>query len=121
MVNKLAVVIIMAAAFILLALPAYASLVPMSWGFPTMVQNNSLTNFESNFAWADENDFTDISFPTATSSCISSMSSFPTITQSSSKTQLASSVKFQNQQQSMTFTYPWISVGFSPVPSMGFL
>ena len=120
MVNKLAVVIIMATAVTLLALPAYASLIPMSWGFPTMVQNNSLTNFESNFAWADENDFTDISFPTTTS-IMGSMSSFPTITQSSSKTQLVSSIKFQNQQQSMTFAYPWISEGFSPVPSMGFL
>ena len=119
MVNKLAVVIIMAMAFILLALPAYASLVPMSWGFPTMVQNNSLTDFESNFAWADENDFTNISFPT-TACGISSMS-FPTITQSNSKTQLVSQVKFMNQQQSSTFAYPWISTGFSPVPSMGFL
>lgn len=119
MVNKLAVVIIMATAVTLLALPAYASLIPMSWGFPTMVQNNSLTNFESNFAWANENDFTDISFPTTTTGFTSS--SFPTITQSSQKTQLVSSVKFQNQQQSMTFAYPWISEGFSPVPSMGFL
>lgn len=120
MVNKLAVVLIIAAAITLPALPAYASLVPMSWGFPTMVTNNSLTNFESNFAWADENEFTDISFPT-TSMCSSSFSSFPTITQSATKTQLISSVKFQNQQQSTYFAYPWISVGFSPVPSMGFL
>jgi hypothetical protein len=118
-VNKLAVVIIMAMAFVPLALPAYASLVPMSWGFPTMVQNNSLTDFESNFAWSDENAFTDISFPTTTSG-ISSMS-FPTISQSNSKTQLVSQVKFMNQQQSSTFAYPWISTGFSPVPSMGFL
>ncbi|HTY91319.1 MAG TPA: hypothetical protein VMC84_09100 [Methanocella sp.] len=120
MVNKLAVILIIASAVTLLALPAFASLVPMSWGFPTMVQNNSLTNFESNFAWADENDFTDISFP-STSTGISSFSTFPTITQSMSKTQLVSSIKFQNQQQSMYFAYPWVSVGFSPVPSMGFL
>ncbi|BAI61764.1 conserved hypothetical protein [Methanocella paludicola SANAE] len=119
--NKLAVVLIIAAAVTLLALPAYASLVPMSWGFPTMVQNNSLTNFESNFAWASNNEFSDISFPTSTCSGLSAFSAFPTITQMSNSEQLVSQVKFSNQQQSMSFSYPWISIGFSPVPSMGFL
>lgn len=119
--NRLAVVLIIAAAVTLLALPAYASLVPMSWGFPTMVQNNSLTNFESNFAWASNNEFSDISFPTSTCSGLSAFSAFPTITQMSNSEQLVSQVKFSNQQQSMSFSYPWISIGFSPVPSMGFL
>ncbi len=119
--NKLAVVLIIAAAVALLAVPAYASLVPMSWGFPTLVENNSLTNFESNFAWASNNDFSDISFPTMTGSSGSAFSSFPTITQQSNSEQLVSQVKFSNQQQSMSFSYPWISIGFSPVPSMGFL
>lgn len=119
--NKLAVVLIIAAAVALSALPAYANLVPMSWGFPTMVQNNSLTNFESNFAWASDNEVSDISFPTMGDSSFSGFSAFPTISQRSNSEQMVSQVKFMNQQQSTHFAYPWISVGFSPVPSMGFL
>jgi hypothetical protein len=120
MVNKLAVVLFTVAVFAMLALPVYASLMPMSWGFPTMVQNNSLTSFENQFALANDSEFSDISFPTTTSS-VSGLSSFPTILQISNQSNLMSQFKFANQQQSMTFAYPWISVGFSPVPSMGFL
>jgi hypothetical protein len=116
MVNKLAMVLFAVTIIALLTLPAYASLVPMSWGFPTLVQNNSLTDFENNFAFATDFESSDISFPTTTG-----FSAFPTITQISNTSNLLSQCKFMNQQQSMQFAYPWISIGFSPVPSMGFL
>jgi hypothetical protein len=119
MVNKLAMVLFMAAVIAILTLPAYASLVPMSWGFPTLVQNNSLTNLENSFAFATDFETSDISFPTTTTGTIAT--AFPTITQLSNQTNLLTQFKFQNQQQSMQFAYPWISIGFSPVPSMGFL
>jgi hypothetical protein len=122
MVNKLAMVLFIATVIALLTLPAYASLIPMSWGFPTLVQNNSLTDMENNFAMATDFEFSNISFPTTTTTdTVTSFSAFPTITQISNTSNMLSQLKFMNQQQSMQFAYPWISIGFSPVPSMGFL
>jgi len=122
MVNKLAMVLFTVTVVAMLTLPAYASLMPMSWGFPTLVQNNSLTNMENNFASATDFEFSNISFPTTTTTdTITSFSTFPTITQISNTSNMLSQFKFMNQQQSMQFAYPWISIGFSPVPSMGFL
>ncbi len=121
MVNKLAMVLFTVTAVSLLTLPAYASLVPMSWGFPTMVQNNSLTEIENNFATSNDFQVSDITFPTASIDGISGFSAFPTISQMANANQTLSQFKFMNQQQSMQFAYPWVSIGFSPVPSMGFL
>jgi hypothetical protein len=94
----------------------------MSWGFPTLVQNNSLTSFENNFALSTDIETADISFPTVgDSSCFSGFGTFPTISQTADASNMLCQTKFMNQQQSMQFAYPWFSVGFSPVPSMGFL
>jgi|SRR5271157_435218 len=116
MVNKLAMVLFAVLIVAMLTLPSYASLVPMSWGFPTLVQNNSLTNLENDFATQNDFEFSNISFPTSTT-----ISAFPTITQISNQSSLMSKFAFQNQKQSSYFAYPWVSIGFSPVPSMGFL
>jgi hypothetical protein len=91
----------------------------MSWGFPAMVQNNSLTDIEHSFALATDFENASISFPTTTGGIINT--AFPTISQISNQSQLMTQFKFMNQQQSMDFAYPWLSIGFSPVPSMGFL
>jgi len=50
-----------------------------------------------------------------------STSSFPTITQITDNVMEQYSFSYTNQQQSSVFSYPWISYGYSPVPSMGFL
>lgn len=121
MVNKLAMVLFMAAVVAMLTAPACASLVPMSWGFPTLVQNNSLTSFENNFALSTDIETADIAFPTVGDSSFAGFSAFPTISQKADISNMLCQTKFMNQQQSMQFAYPWFSVGFSPVPSMGFL
>ncbi|MDI6896054.1 hypothetical protein [Methanocella conradii] len=122
MVNKLAVVLFAVLVIAMLMFQSYASLVPMSWGFPTLVQNQSLTDFENSFAFSNDFESSNISFPTiASTGSIAALSAFPTINQTSNITNLLSQCKFMNQQQSMQFAYPWISIGFSPVPSMGFL
>ena len=82
MVNKLAMVLFAIAVVATLTIMSYASLVPMSWGFPTLVQNNSLTSFENDFASANDYELSNISFPT-TNSTISS--AFPTILQISNR------------------------------------
>ncbi len=102
------------------ALPAYAALEPMSWGFPSFIQNNTLTSFENMFAWQNNFEDTDISFPSVGMQDFG-FSSFPRISQVSSNVQVMSDVKFMHQQEYSQFTYPWISIGYSPVPSMGFL
>ncbi len=119
MVNKLAMVLFTATVIALLALPAYAALMPMSWGFPTLIQNNSLTDLENSFAFATDFEQANISFPTTTTG--TTFGTFPMIEQISNQSNMLSQFKLMNQQQSMQFAYPWISIGFSPVPSMGFL
>jgi predicted small integral membrane protein len=121
MVNKIALALFAAMAVALMSFPSYAALVPMSWGFPALVQNQSLTSFENNFAFSKDFESSDISFPTVSADSIIGVSAFPTVVQTSNITNLLSQCKFMNQQQSMQFAYPWISIGFSPVPSMGFL
>ncbi len=114
------VVIVAVISLILLAAPAHAALEPMSWGFPTFMKNSSLTSFEDMFAWQNSYENTDISFPTFGASEFG-FSSFPTISQTSSRVEMLSSFNYMHQQESSQFAYPWISIGFSPVPSMGFL
>jgi len=116
MVNKSVIVLFALAVVAVMTVPSYASLVPMSWGFPTLVQNSSLTSFGNDFAQASDFELSNISFPTTTSAI---SSAFPTITQISNQSQIASKFSFANQQQSSYFAYPWLSVGMSPVPSMG--
>jgi hypothetical protein len=106
-------------AIALTALPAYASLVPMSWGFPTLVQNNSLTDLQSVFSSANDFETSDISFPASSTGLLGT--TFPTITQLSQKGNMLTQMEQMSQQQSMLFAYPWLSIGFSPVPSMGLL
>jgi len=119
MVKRLALTALIAMAIILMALPACASLVPMSWGFPTLVQNSSLTNLQSAFSNANDFQSSNISFPTTDSGLLGT--SFPTITQISNQSNLASQLAFMNQNQYSQFAYPWLSIGGSPVPSMGLL
>ena len=103
----------------LLALPAVASLVPMSWGFPSMVQNNSLTSFQSEFQNSTNFQTANIAFPTSITDG-TSIASMPTILQDGNSQNTLSQIAFQQQTQYSQFAYPWLSVGFSPVPSMGF-
>lgn len=119
MVNKVTIALLIFTVSGLLAIPACASLVPMSWGFPTFTQDSSLSSFEQDFGWASDFELSDISFPTTSNGLLGT--SFPTITQISNKTQMAGKIQFMNQQESVQFSYPWVSIGFSPVPSMGFL
>lgn len=111
--------VMLAAAFVIV--PAGASLIPMSWGFPVMVQNSSLTGFQTQSATAHDIESANIAFPTSgvTSSLFGS--SFPTIGQDSDQGTSQTALAFQQQTQSSYFAYPFISIGGSPVPSLGLL
>ena len=101
-----------------MVLPGIASLVPMSWGFPTMVENNTLTSFQAAFQNTTEVQAADISFPTIGGT---TAMSFPTILQDGNTQSTLSQIAFQRQTQYAQFAYPWLSIGGSPVPSMGFM
>jgi hypothetical protein len=103
----------------IMALPGYASLVPMSWGFPTLVQNQSLTGYQNALQSSSDYEMSDISFPTTDSGILGT--AFPTISQLSNLNNFISQVDFSNQQQYSQFAYPWLSIGMSPVPSMSLL
>jgi hypothetical protein len=106
----------------LLALQAGASLVPMSFGFPQMTQSSSLTAFQKDTASATDDESAAVAFPTAVDSVNSVFgTSFPTISQTSLQSQLLNSVKFQQENSNFAFAYPFLSIGGSPIPSMGFL
>ncbi len=118
MLRKLIFMALAALAFCVMAQMAHCALTPMSWGFPTLLHDSSLTSFESSFGFAKDFQLTDISFPSSTGMA---WASFPTISQTSQQVSMFCDVKYFNQQESIQFSYPWVSVGFSPVPSMGFL
>jgi formylmethanofuran dehydrogenase subunit E-like metal-binding protein len=106
-------------AIALMAPMAITSLVPMSWGFPTLVQNNSLTDLQSVFSSANDFETSDISFPVSSTGLLGT--TFPTITQLSQKDNMLTQMEQMSQRQYTQFAYPWLSIGFSPVPSMGLL
>ncbi|MGA9141400.1 MAG: hypothetical protein WBZ29_14330 [Methanocella sp.] len=124
MVRKLLSIVMLSLAIAILTAPAAASLVPMSWGFPQMVQDHTITAFEKDTAVATDNEASAIAFPTTASSItdgVFATSSFPTISQTAVQSNMLSSVKFMNENQHFAFAYPFLSIGGSPVPSMGFL
>ena len=106
-------------AIALMAPMAIPSLVPMSWGFPSLVQNNSLTDLQTAFSSATDLETSDISFPVSSTGLLDT--TFPTITQLSQKNNLVTQLEMMNQKQYSQFAYPWLSIGNSPVPSMGLL
>ena len=106
-------------AFLVVSLPALASLVPMSWGFPTLVQNNTASDLQSAFSSSTDNELSNISFPDTDAGSLAS--SFPTITQIGQTGSIQSMLEQMSQTQYSQFAYPWLSIGGSPVPSMSLL
>ena len=118
MVRKLFTIALLTVMLVFVALPAGASLVPMSWGFPILKQDNTLTAFQNNIAQSTDNEAAAVSFPTGTG-CGMFTSAFPTIAQTGDKTDFLQSIGLQQQTQNSVFAYPFLSIGGSPIPSMG--
>ncbi len=102
--------------------PVSASLVPMSWGFPVLIQNNSITGLQTASASAMDFEAADISFPSTGFGGSGGLfgGAFPSISQIAHQGASQSALAFANQNQNMIFAYPFISIGGSPIPSMGF-
>ena len=121
MVRKLLAIVILSLAVVFLAVPVGASLVPMSFGFPEMVQSHTLTAFEKNVAASTDNEAASVAFPSSTSGVdgVFSAASFPTILQTAAKSDLLTNCKFMNENEFQAFAYPFVSVGCAAIPPMG--
>lgn len=103
------------------AVPAGANLVPMSWGFPVLVQNASLTGLQTQTATAHDLESANIAFPTTGMAGSIFGSAFPTIGQTADQGTTQTALDFAQQTQSSYFAYPFLSIGGSPIPGMGLL
>ena len=119
MVKKILVLTLVLLAVVVTSYSASASLIPMSWGFPVLVQNNSQTALQSQMQQASDDQSANIAFPTTTGGIIGT--AFPTIGQVSNQNALATNLLYQNAKQSTYFAYPFLSIGGSPLASMGFM
>lgn len=129
MVRKFATIVMLALAVTLMAIPANAALVPMTWGFPTLVQDHTLTAFEKNFAQGSDAESATITFPSAALGSASPVigtssifgASFPTITQDAVQDNLFSQTRFLQETEHFAFAYPYLSICGGPIPSLGFI
>ncbi len=101
--------------------PVCASLIPMSWGFPVLVQNNTITGLQTSSQSLTDNEMADISFPSVGTGGGLFGSAFPSIAQNSLQNAFGMNLGFGQQTQSTFFAYPFISIGGSPIPGMGLL
>lgn len=118
-VKQLAKLTLVILAITALSYPVSAHLIPMSWGFPVMFQNASLTGMQTSTASNSDLQSANVAFPTSGFGGGFPGSAFPTMSQSSRQNGFLSNFGFQNQNQNMLFAYPYISIGGSPVPGMG--
>jgi hypothetical protein len=121
MVKRFVLLTLVILAISAVAYPASANLTPISWGFPVLVQNGSLTALETSMQSASDLESANIAFPTAGLCDGIFGSAFPSIAQNSLQNALATNLLFGQQTQSSYFAYPFLSIGGAPVPGMGLL
>jgi hypothetical protein len=111
-----------ALAIVFLTATSVASLIPMSWGFPVMVQNQTLSQMDMKFLNGTSAQSSNIAFPSEVTSAGSIVGqTFPTIEQLGDEDQTQMEISTMNQTASTFFSYPFLSIGGSPIPSMGML
>lgn len=120
MMKKIALFAIILVAAATIVVPASAGLVPMSWGFPVLIQNASLTGLQSQTATAHDIESANIDFGGSGFGGSIFGGAFPSIAQFADQGQSLTSLGFASQNQNMIFAYPYISIGGSPIPGMGF-
>ncbi len=121
MLRKIITLALAVMAILMLTSTSVASLVPMSWGFPVLLQHQTLSSSDMEFANAADVQSSAVSFPTTSTTSGILGSAFPTILQTGNQDQTALKLATMDQTADSTFAYPWFSMGGSPVPSMGLL
>ena len=121
MVNRLVIAAFLCIFVSFMVVTSNASLIPMSWGFPVMKQNQTLSTMNMQFTNATDLSAATVSFPTTSTTDSLLGSSFPTILQTGDQGASQLSLSTSDATADSTFEYPWFSMGGSPVPSMGLL
>jgi hypothetical protein len=133
----------------LVAMPAYANLVPTTFGFPVIVQNGSTSAFNQDTATATDFENVNIDFPvfdrfncndvnnvlalgptavtaddvTATANILPFGPvnlAFPSISQTVDQTQTVTHTDFAQTNEFAEFAYPFVGVGPVALPGFGF-
>ncbi len=138
--------VLLAVAMIAMTLPAYANLVPTSFGFPVIVQNGSTTAFNQDTARATDFETVNIDIPTFTDGTELGASTFnngvvdgvsgletanvlpfgpvnlafPSISQTVCQTQDVTHTDFAQTNEFAEFAYPFVGVGGVSLPGFGF-
>ena len=115
--------VVLALALVAMILPAYANLVPTSFGFPVIVQSGTTTAFNQDNAFATDLESTDISFPTADEGVLPFGAvnlAFPSIEQNVCQTQSVTHTDFAQTNEFAEFAYPFVGVGGVSLPGFGF-
>jgi hypothetical protein len=120
MVKRIAILVLVLLAVTMTTFVVSANLTPMSWGFPVLVQNNSITGFQESNQAANDLQTANIAFPDSLSGGLFG-SAFPTIGQNSLQSALDTEIGYGQQTSSTYFAYPFLSIGGSPIPSMGLI
>ncbi len=131
----------------LMALPAYANLVPTTFGFPVIVQNGSTSAFNQDTAFATDFENVNIQIPvfgpgfdlgatvgpaTADGAVLGAGATanvlpfgpvnlaFPSISQTVNQTQAVTHTDFAQTNEFAEFAYPFVGVGPVALPGFGF-
>jgi hypothetical protein len=115
--------VVLAIAFVATMLPANASLVATSFGFPVIVQSGTTTAFNQDAAAATDIEATAINFPTAAEGVLPFGAvnlAFPSITQNVVQTQTVTHTDFAQTNENAEFAYPFVGVGCVSLPGFGF-
>jgi hypothetical protein len=116
-------IVLLAVAVVAMSMPAFASLVPTSFGFPVIVQNGTTTAFNQDAATATDIEATAINFPTAANGVLPFGAvnlAFPSITQNVVQTQAVTHTDFAQTNEFAEFAYPFVGVGCVSLPGFGF-
>ena len=136
-------------AIAVVAMPAYANLVPTTFGFPVIVQNGTTSAFNQDTACATDFENVNINFPvfdqlnscglsntlalgptTVTGDDFSASANvlpfgpvnlaFPSISQTVDQTQTVTHTDFAQTNEFAEFAYPFVGVGAVSLPGFGF-
>ncbi len=137
-------------AITMVAMPAYANLVPTTFGFPVIVQNGSTSAFNQDTASATDFENVSINFPALTNALVLGPSTFnygevfsptssafgvatanvlpfgpvnlafPSIQQTVIQTQNVTHTDFAQTNEFAEFAYPFVGVGPVALPGFGF-
>jgi hypothetical protein len=142
----LAILAVVALACMVSAIPANASLVATSFGFPVIVQNGTTTAFNQDTASATDFETVNIDIPVFTDGTelgastfvdgtvdgVSGLSTanvlpfgpvnlaFPSISQTVLQTQDVTHTDFAQTSEFAEFAYPFVGVGATSLPGFGF-